>query len=255
MSQVDVTSCQGVLFSLCVVLLLCAITISIVVPLGYVSSPLRSEIDVINDLNKHSRISLDCVCAFITQVPWLHATYAVLGAILFTMVGVKRRPFSRSCLRLTRRSLHSSWRSTLRCCWGTSVTPSAQRNTSSPPSASTWTSSTSSASCCRSWEEDASKAPTRSHSQLPSTILAFPPTTSCPVKGCSVCFPTYGHFISSENTTALLVLSLCLHMESRPFWFLHFSIPQCVFDDPGQCVKHFPASWIITTSAPPQAGD
>uniref|UniRef100_H3DAP8 Protein lifeguard 2 n=1 Tax=Tetraodon nigroviridis TaxID=99883 RepID=H3DAP8_TETNG len=52
-SKVDVTSCQGVLFSLCMVLLLCAITISIVVPFGY--------------------------------VPWLHATYAVLGAILFTL--------------------------------------------------------------------------------------------------------------------------------------------------------------------------
>lgn len=52
-SRIDVTSCQGVLFSLCMVLLLCAITISIVVPFGY--------------------------------VPWLHATYAVLGAILFTL--------------------------------------------------------------------------------------------------------------------------------------------------------------------------
>lgn len=66
MSQIDVTSCQGVLFSLCMVLLLCAITFSIVVPFGYVSSPLRSEIDVINDLNNHSRITLICVCAFIT---------------------------------------------------------------------------------------------------------------------------------------------------------------------------------------------
>lgn len=37
--QIDVTSCQGVLFSLCMVMLLCAITISIVVPFGYVSSP------------------------------------------------------------------------------------------------------------------------------------------------------------------------------------------------------------------------
>lgn len=52
-SKIDVTSCQGVLFSLCMVMLLCAITISIVVPFGY--------------------------------VPWLHATYAVLGAILFTL--------------------------------------------------------------------------------------------------------------------------------------------------------------------------
>uniref|UniRef100_A0A3Q4C165 Protein lifeguard 2 n=1 Tax=Mola mola TaxID=94237 RepID=A0A3Q4C165_MOLML len=52
-SRVDVTSCQGVLFSLCMVLLLCAITISIVVPFGY--------------------------------VPWLHAVYAVAGAILFTL--------------------------------------------------------------------------------------------------------------------------------------------------------------------------
>lgn len=53
--QVDVTSYQGVLFSLCMVLLLCAITISIVVPFGYVSSPLQSKIDVINDLNNPSR--------------------------------------------------------------------------------------------------------------------------------------------------------------------------------------------------------
>ncbi|GLD64340.1 protein lifeguard 2-like isoform X1 [Lates japonicus] len=52
-SKVDVTSCQGVLFSLCMVMLLCAITISIVVPFGY--------------------------------VPWLHAVYAVAGAILFTL--------------------------------------------------------------------------------------------------------------------------------------------------------------------------
>ena len=39
LSQIDVTSCQGVLFSLCMVMLLCAITLSIVVPFGYVSSP------------------------------------------------------------------------------------------------------------------------------------------------------------------------------------------------------------------------
>lgn len=52
-SKVDVTSCQGVLFSLCIAMLLCAITLSIVVPFGY--------------------------------VPWLHAIYAVIGAILFTL--------------------------------------------------------------------------------------------------------------------------------------------------------------------------
>lgn len=52
-SKVDVTSCQGVLFSLCMVMLLCSITLSIVVPFGY--------------------------------VPWLHALYAVGGAILFTL--------------------------------------------------------------------------------------------------------------------------------------------------------------------------
>ncbi|KAI3370189.1 hypothetical protein L3Q82_024970 [Scortum barcoo] len=52
-SKIDVTSCQGVIFSLCMVMLLCAITISIAVPFGY--------------------------------VPWLHAIYAVVGAILFTL--------------------------------------------------------------------------------------------------------------------------------------------------------------------------
>lgn len=35
--QVDVTSYQGVLFSMCMAMLLCAITLSIVVPFGYVS--------------------------------------------------------------------------------------------------------------------------------------------------------------------------------------------------------------------------
>uniref|UniRef100_I3KSM7 Protein lifeguard 2 n=1 Tax=Oreochromis niloticus TaxID=8128 RepID=I3KSM7_ORENI len=52
-SKIDVTSCQGVLFSLCMVMLICAIAICVVVPFGY--------------------------------VPWLHATYAVIGAILFTL--------------------------------------------------------------------------------------------------------------------------------------------------------------------------
>uniref|UniRef100_A0A1A8I898 Protein lifeguard 2 n=2 Tax=Nothobranchius TaxID=28779 RepID=A0A1A8I898_NOTKU len=52
-SKIDVTSCQGILFSLSMVMLLCALTLSIVVPFGY--------------------------------VPWLHAIYAVIGAILFTM--------------------------------------------------------------------------------------------------------------------------------------------------------------------------
>ncbi|XP_071388594.1 fas apoptotic inhibitory molecule 2b [Centroberyx affinis] len=52
-TKIDFTSCQGVLFVLCMVMLLCAITLSIVVPFGY--------------------------------VPWLHAIYAVMGAILFTL--------------------------------------------------------------------------------------------------------------------------------------------------------------------------
>uniref|UniRef100_A0A3Q2W7M2 Protein lifeguard 2 n=1 Tax=Haplochromis burtoni TaxID=8153 RepID=A0A3Q2W7M2_HAPBU len=37
-SKIDVTSCQGVLFSLCMVMLICAIAISVVVPFGYVST-------------------------------------------------------------------------------------------------------------------------------------------------------------------------------------------------------------------------
>lgn len=35
--------------------------------------------------------------AYSSQVPWLHATYAVLGAILFTLVGVKHPPCVISC--------------------------------------------------------------------------------------------------------------------------------------------------------------
>ncbi|KAF3856480.1 hypothetical protein F7725_017203 [Dissostichus mawsoni] len=52
-TKIDVTSYHGVLFSLCIVMLLCSITLSIVIPFGY--------------------------------VPWLHALYAVGGAILFTL--------------------------------------------------------------------------------------------------------------------------------------------------------------------------
>ncbi|XP_046880873.1 fas apoptotic inhibitory molecule 2b [Hypomesus transpacificus] len=52
-TKVDVTSYQGVLLILCMVMLFCAITLSIVVPFGY--------------------------------VPWLHAIYAVIGAIFFTL--------------------------------------------------------------------------------------------------------------------------------------------------------------------------
>ncbi|KAJ3601838.1 hypothetical protein NHX12_029601 [Muraenolepis orangiensis] len=52
-SKFDFTSCQGVLCALCVVMVLCAITLSIVIPFGY--------------------------------VPWLHAIYAVIGAIVFTL--------------------------------------------------------------------------------------------------------------------------------------------------------------------------
>ncbi|KAM4613708.1 fas apoptotic inhibitory molecule 2b [Polymixia lowei] len=52
-TKIDFTSCQGVLFVMCMVMLLCAIMLSIVVPFGY--------------------------------VPWLHAIYAVMGAILFTL--------------------------------------------------------------------------------------------------------------------------------------------------------------------------
>uniref|UniRef100_A0A669EAG0 Protein lifeguard 2 n=1 Tax=Oreochromis niloticus TaxID=8128 RepID=A0A669EAG0_ORENI len=37
-SKIDVTSCQGVLFSLCMVMLICAIAICVVVPFGYVST-------------------------------------------------------------------------------------------------------------------------------------------------------------------------------------------------------------------------
>jgi len=52
-SKVDFTSCQGVLFCMCMSMLFCAIALSIVVPFGY--------------------------------VPWLHAIYAVIGAMLFTL--------------------------------------------------------------------------------------------------------------------------------------------------------------------------
>ncbi|KAG9260457.1 protein lifeguard 2-like [Astyanax mexicanus] len=52
-SRVDVTSYQGVLFSLCVVMLCCSLVMGFVVPFGY--------------------------------VPWIHAIYGIGGAILFTM--------------------------------------------------------------------------------------------------------------------------------------------------------------------------
>uniref|UniRef100_A0A672GY07 Protein lifeguard 2 n=1 Tax=Salarias fasciatus TaxID=181472 RepID=A0A672GY07_SALFA len=52
-TKLDVTSCQGVLFVFCMVMLLSGLVLAFVLPFQY--------------------------------VPWLDATYAVLGAILFTM--------------------------------------------------------------------------------------------------------------------------------------------------------------------------
>ncbi|KAM3877869.1 protein lifeguard 2-like [Diretmus argenteus] len=52
-TKIDFTTYQGVLFVLCMVMLLCAIMLSIVIPFGY--------------------------------VPWLHAIYAAIGAVLFTL--------------------------------------------------------------------------------------------------------------------------------------------------------------------------
>ncbi|KAG1931033.1 fas apoptotic inhibitory molecule 2b [Pimephales promelas] len=52
-SKIDITSYQGVLFSLCMVMFFCAIVMGFVVPFGY--------------------------------VPWLHAVYASIGAVVFTM--------------------------------------------------------------------------------------------------------------------------------------------------------------------------
>ncbi|XP_066528412.1 fas apoptotic inhibitory molecule 2b [Hoplias malabaricus] len=52
-SAVDITSFQGVLFTLCMVMICCALVMGFVVPFGY--------------------------------VPWMHALYGVIGAIVFTM--------------------------------------------------------------------------------------------------------------------------------------------------------------------------
>ncbi|KAJ8258983.1 hypothetical protein COCON_G00179950 [Conger conger] len=52
-TKLDFTSCLGVLFTLSMVLFVCGIVLAIVIPFGY--------------------------------VPWLHAIYGALGAILFTM--------------------------------------------------------------------------------------------------------------------------------------------------------------------------
>ncbi|XP_018616280.1 protein lifeguard 2-like isoform X2 [Scleropages formosus] len=52
-TKIDVTSCQGVLFILVMVLLYCGLFLIILLPFGY--------------------------------VPWLHAVYAALGAVVFTM--------------------------------------------------------------------------------------------------------------------------------------------------------------------------
>uniref|UniRef100_A0A3Q3B2S5 Protein lifeguard 2 n=1 Tax=Kryptolebias marmoratus TaxID=37003 RepID=A0A3Q3B2S5_KRYMA len=54
-SKIDVTSCQGVLFSLCMVMLLCAITLSIVVPFGYVSS--RLLLFILDALQKQTKLA------------------------------------------------------------------------------------------------------------------------------------------------------------------------------------------------------
>ncbi|KAI1891111.1 hypothetical protein AGOR_G00160600 [Albula goreensis] len=52
-TKVDVTSCHGVLFVMCMATFFCAIVMAVVVPFGY--------------------------------VPWLHAIYGVVGAMFFTL--------------------------------------------------------------------------------------------------------------------------------------------------------------------------
>ncbi|ROL42408.1 Protein lifeguard 2 [Anabarilius grahami] len=52
-NKIDITSYQGLLFILCMVMFFCAIVMGLVVPFGY--------------------------------VPWLHAVYASIGAVVFTM--------------------------------------------------------------------------------------------------------------------------------------------------------------------------
>ncbi|XP_056590516.1 fas apoptotic inhibitory molecule 2b [Triplophysa dalaica] len=52
-SKIDITSFQGLLFILCMVMFFCALVMGLVVPFGY--------------------------------VPWLHAVYASIGAVVFTM--------------------------------------------------------------------------------------------------------------------------------------------------------------------------
>uniref|UniRef100_A0A671QRP8 Protein lifeguard 2 n=1 Tax=Sinocyclocheilus anshuiensis TaxID=1608454 RepID=A0A671QRP8_9TELE len=52
-TKIDITSCQGVLLVFCTVLFICGLVLAFTLPFGY--------------------------------VPWLHAVYAVLGAILFCM--------------------------------------------------------------------------------------------------------------------------------------------------------------------------
>ena len=73
----------------CITLLICGIVLAFVLPMGYVSTLGLKK----NKQMKIRFISLALVKTinhfyFVVspQVPWLHSVYAVLGAILFTMV-------------------------------------------------------------------------------------------------------------------------------------------------------------------------
>lgn len=161
-----------------------------------------------------------CVC--IHQVPWLHATYAVLGAILFTLVGSHLR--------------HSGLSPA--CVCGLLVVPFTVPGLRHPDAAG---------------EQALRHKPGGIHIRHPQHLPGHrqpiqlpaadrgrrtrvtgraptagfhppPPTTSCLLKGCRVCFRVSGHLISAVNTTALLALSLCLRMENQPFRFLHLTL-------------------------------
>lgn len=115
-----------------------------------------------------------CVIFFV-KVPWLDAIYAVLGAILFTMVRaqtllcvfalivtaqhIKQKHKTKCRLTCSLILCPSFWPSTRSCSWGTSATPWVRRSTSSPRSAFTLTSSTSSPSSSKSLVESPSDPP------------------------------------------------------------------------------------------------
>lgn len=183
-----------------------------------------------------------CACTIFSKVPWLDALYAVLGAILFTMVrtqtllfyfGIvttqyikqkKKKNCTKSHLICSLILCQSFWPLTPNSWWGTSATPWVQRSTSSPLSAFTLTSSTSLPSFSKSLVESLSDQPLTQSQEKCYHISLVLQYNNLPI--------------------FLWIHSVLLHLLLVAFAWLHFNLPESVLV---QIVfQPFLISWAVT---------